>query len=670
MRRVMVERFGGGALLVALWLSALSPVNAQSEAERILDAELEAEGGEQAPADLENALPVTPTLLGGSGLFYTTSAQTGEVLTFRLALSGQVFSGSDVVRLNDEASRFTGALNISATPLEWLEPYLVLQARSNANSFSEPDTVLAQGDTNLGAKAVYGVAPGLNLGADLRLMFLTGAGDTSFNFGATSVKFTGLATFDATELPSPLPIRAHLNLGILVDQSDQLLPEDEDGRKLIPTRLQRFNQGLSAFNQFQLGLGVEVPLAYVTPSLEYNLGVLVGDEPEALCGEGQPLGCPSEAGFGGNPQALTLGVKGMPLPGLILSAGVDIGLTSEDVQGVPVTPPWQVLFGLTYSFDPLGREKIVEVEKVVEKEKVVEVKPPAGVFLGRVVDVDTKKPIPNVTIQYMDMELTRQATDPETGQFRTYDLNPGDEVVMRFTAPDYKAKRVKRVIEEGESELEVTLRPLGSSGTIQATIKDLEGNPVRSGSLVLTGPRTYTVQLDGEPVSQKVLVGQYTVALTAPGFLTVGKDVEVKAGADIGLDLQLKPRPQEAVVSVGETRILMDGRLEFGDDDALTDADKAVLDQVVSALLEHPEFTRIRVESHWDDTGGEKATETTGRRAQVVMDYLVAGGISPKRLESKGYGGEQPLVPNTNARSRAINRRVEFAIVSTSAARE
>lgn len=48
------------------------------------------------------------------------------------------------------------------------------------------------------------------------------------------------------------------------------------------------------------------------------------------------------------------------------------------------------------------------------------------------------------------------------------------------------------------------------------------------------------------------------------------------------------------------------------------------------------------------------------RRADSVRAYLVSKGISPNRLVSKGYGFHQPLVPNTTASNRELNRRVQF----------
>jgi chemotaxis protein MotB len=41
---------------------------------------------------------------------------------------------------------------------------------------------------------------------------------------------------------------------------------------------------------------------------------------------------------------------------------------------------------------------------------------------------------------------------------------------------------------------------------------------------------------------------------------------------------------------------------------------------------------------------------------------MVDAGINPKRLTATGYGSSLPLVPNTSAENRAINRRIEFVL--------
>jgi outer membrane protein OmpA-like peptidoglycan-associated protein len=46
-----------------------------------------------------------------------------------------------------------------------------------------------------------------------------------------------------------------------------------------------------------------------------------------------------------------------------------------------------------------------------------------------------------------------------------------------------------------------------------------------------------------------------------------------------------------------------------------------------------------------------------------VKADLVARGIDPRRLESKGEGPDVPLTTNDNAAGRQKNRRIEFRVL-------
>ena len=50
-------------------------------------------------------------------------------------------------------------------------------------------------------------------------------------------------------------------------------------------------------------------------------------------------------------------------------------------------------------------------------------------------------------------------------------------------------------------------------------------------------------------------------------------------------------------------------------------------------------------------------------RAKAVRDYLVAGGVAPARLQSKGYGESNPIATNDTDDGRKANRRTEFVIL-------
>ena len=124
----------------------------------------------------------------------------------------------------------------------------------------------------------------------------------------------------------------------------------------------------------------------------------------------------------------------------------------------------------------------------------------------------------------------------------------------------------------------------------------------------------------------------------------------------------------------------------------LRDESKLALDSMVMLLKDHPNIV-IEMASHTDRVGSAKYNQKLSqRRAQSVVDYLIANGIPRERLKPAGYGESRPKTVTKRIHSKypqfeegvtlteefikklskedqeaadQINRRTEFEVIDT-----
>ncbi|MDB5968364.1 MAG: hypothetical protein JWQ90_814 [Hydrocarboniphaga sp.] len=113
----------------------------------------------------------------------------------------------------------------------------------------------------------------------------------------------------------------------------------------------------------------------------------------------------------------------------------------------------------------------------------------------------------------------------------------------------------------------------------------------------------------------------------------------------------------------GDSFVLRGVTFEF-DKARLTPDAKIILDGIADALLTQPGLS-VELDGHTDDHGAaaynQKLSET---RARSVLDYLVLRGVDGGHLQSRGFGKSMPVADNATDEGRALNRRVEFKILS------
>lgn len=225
---------------------------------------------------------------------------------------------------------------------------------------------------------------------------------------------------------------------------------------------------------------------------------------------------------------------------------------------------------------------------------------------------------------------------------------------------------------------------------IEGIVFDVDEYPIENATVRIVGR-------DG--LNAKVLTlknGAYTVELerdiryvmmaSARGYLNqnfeLKTDAEEKSETYI-VDFYLSPISRPVVIE----NIFYDF-----DKATLRPESKDALDELIKMLNDNPNVT-IELGAHTDRKGSEQYNEGLAqRRAQSVVDYLIAGGISPDRLEAKGYGKGVPkvvtkkmareydflqegdtlneefvlkLTPEQQEIADQINRRTEFKVLRT-----
>src|SRR2546423_10908551 len=99
------------------------------------------------------------------------------------------------------------------------------------------------------------------------------------------------------------------------------------------------------------------------PFFEYHVELPVGDGDNtvfnALKNDAKVTG---DRLTGQSLQYLTFGLRLRPVAGLILDAGIDVGLQSPGFQYGPPVPTWNVILGAAYAYEPgaaAGKSKII-----------------------------------------------------------------------------------------------------------------------------------------------------------------------------------------------------------------------------------------------------------------------------------------------------------------------
>ena len=121
-------------------------------------------------------------------------------------------------------------------------------------------------------------------------------------------------------------------------------------------------------------------------------------------------------------------------------------------------------------------------------------------------------------------------------------------------------------------------------------------------------------------------------------------------------------RPAPAPAPAGRVTYSLGDVLFATGKSELRPAALGTLDALLASINKEPNRT-IVVEGHTDSVGKPGANlELSQRRADAVMQYLVAHGVTPQRIRASGKGEANPVDSNATAEGRQRNRRVDVVV--------
>jgi outer membrane protein OmpA-like peptidoglycan-associated protein len=272
----------------------------------------------------------------------------------------------------------------------------------------------------------------------------------------------------------------------------------------------------------------------------------------------------------------------------------------------------------------------------------------------------TGKPIDAVLTWYEPSTVKRSAE----GRYSLV-LGGDREETLTITKPGYFDTELKldyETVKQTPSH-EVQLQP----GIPQLHISILDAE---TGKTINSAIDLFSLDEATEIFSEQVEISPYTIDLEynqvhvlqvrAPGYFSF-KDTIDFSGVFEGRvrEKQIKLVPLKAGNKISLNNI------HFHQNKAdLTDFAKLMLVELTH-ILEKEKGIVLEIGAYTDDVGTDQYNnELSQKRASAVKNYLVEKGAKAEQLLTKGYGERSPVAANTNDENRALNRRVEFKIIT------
>jgi len=470
--------------------------------------------------------------------------------------------------------------------------------------------------------------------------------------GHTSYGVGGLISVDMANIWPGTPLRSHINVGYshykqTINMMDYRLMWTDSTGAYIEDEVQV--GAVLEDNAMDLGFALEFPTEFAVIFTELTMkNYLDRDEFNTVA-------------------YFSPGIRVFSGGGVLLDFAFNLGLTDFDpdyydfghslyqdgtvtdeerAQRAPLpdggTQDWGISANIAFSSDLIDRGPIITT----------------GTISGMVTELGTGMPL-QATVSFPGTPVASVSTDPATGFFTA--TVPAGSVPVTVAAPGYHPGSATVVLEAGQDVVvDFQLELMPAAGTVAGTVTEFENHdPLQATVTVIDTPEAVSVQSTVDGVYQLTApAGTWTIKAEAVGYVPRSQPVVVGESQTAIVDFVLRP-----VLETGQ--VLSFNNIYFDSGSSTIKPESyPVLNNIAEILLENS-AAMVQIAGHTDSDGSESYNQgLSEQRAASVYTYLVQRGVSASRMTTLGFGEGNPVVPNTSAANKAMNRRIEFTVLS------
>ncbi len=204
--------------------------------------------------------------------------------------------------------------------------------------------------------------------------------------------------------------------------------------------------------------------------------------------------------------------------------------------------------------------------------------------------------------------------------------------------------------------------------SLTATVTDADTHKPITGAMVSAGLTSAAADRQGKCQLKGIPAGLVVATASAPGYDENSVPVDLPAGQGGNAEIQLH-RHQESTAAleqaIAQTGMATIYGIHFDTDSSKIRGDSIPALNAVLGLIKNHSGSRWIIAGHTDNQGNGGHNQTLSEsRSKSVIAWLTQHGADVSQLVPQGFGATRPVADNATANGRALNRRVEVALVN------